>query len=83
MIALQKCTSVMTAKGITPYELKRLFKPFEGGREGGAGLGLAITVALMELHDGTLGAESFVDVGSTFTATIPLHPTALTQAGFA
>ncbi len=70
-------------KGITPYELKRLFKPFEGGREGGAGLGLAITVALMELHDGTLGAESFVGVGSTFTATIPLHPTALTQAGFA
>lgn len=70
-------------KGISPTELKRLFKPFEGGREGGAGLGLAITVALMELHDGTLGAESTVGEGSTFTATIPLHPTALTQAGFA
>ncbi|MDP3279166.1 MAG: HAMP domain-containing sensor histidine kinase [Deltaproteobacteria bacterium] len=69
--------------GIQASELKRLFKPFESGREGGAGLGLAITVALLELHGGTLRAESVPGSGSTFTATIPLHPTALSQAGFA
>jgi len=70
-------------RGIRPQDMKRLFKPFERGREGGTGLGLAITVALLELHDGKLGAESVEQQGSTFTATVPLHETALSQAGFA
>jgi signal transduction histidine kinase len=71
-------------RGINTHDIKRLFKPFERGREGGGtGLGLAITVALLELHEGTLGAESVEGQGSTFTATVPLHETALTQAGFA
>ena len=74
--------------GIRPQDLKRLFKPFERGRTGestraGAGLGLAITVALLELHGGRLAAESEVGHGSTFIATLPLRPTALQQAGFA
>ncbi len=73
--------------GINPRDLKRLFKPFERGRSGessrsGAGLGLAITVALVELHGGTLGAESEIGRGSTFIATLPLRMTALAQAGF-
>ncbi len=71
-------------RGIKTHDIKRLFKPFERGPEGsGTGLGLAITVALLELHEGTLGAESVEGQGSTFTATVPLHETALTQAGFA
>lgn len=71
-------------RGIRPQDMKRLFKPFERGREGGGtGLGLAITVALLELHDGKLGAESVEEQGSTFTAHVPLHKTALSQAGFA
>jgi signal transduction histidine kinase len=78
--------------GITPQELKRLFKPFErgrvatsegGGSRAGAGLGLAIALALLEVHGGSLGAESEVGKGSTFVATLPLQPTALAQAGFA
>lgn len=73
--------------GIRPADIKRLFKPFERGRTGestraGAGLGLAITVALVELHGGTLRAESELGQGSTFTVTLPLRPTALAQAGF-
>jgi signal transduction histidine kinase len=70
-------------RGIRPQDMKRLFKPFERGREGGTGLGLAITVALLELHEGKLGAESVEGQGSTFTAHVPLHETALSQAGFA
>ena len=76
--------------GIKPRDLKRLFKPFERGRNtgsgetrSGAGLGLAITVALLDLHGGNLRAESEVGKGSRFIATIPLRPTALDQAGFA
>jgi two-component system sensor histidine kinase ChiS len=74
--------------GIRSQDLKRLFKPFERGRSveaarAGAGLGLAITVALLELHGGRLAAESEVGKGSKFIATLPLRPTALEQAGFA
>lgn len=60
--------------GIAPAELKRLFKPFERGRTAearGAGLGLAITLGLVELHGGTLSAHSVVGEGSTFTVTLP------------
>ncbi len=61
-------------QGIAPSELKRLFKPFERGRTAearGAGLGLAITLGLVELHGGALSAHSEVGQGSTFTATLP------------
>ncbi len=60
--------------GIAAAELRRLFKPFERGRGAearGAGLGLAITLGLVELHGGTLSAHSEVGVGSTFTITLP------------
>lgn len=60
--------------GIPPGDLRRLFKPFERGRTAearGAGLGLAITLALVELHGGTLSAHSDVGRGSTFTITLP------------
>ena len=60
--------------GIAPGELRRLFRPFERGDTAearGAGLGLAITVALVDLHGGTLSAHSEVGRGSTFTAHLP------------
>lgn len=69
--------------GIAPGELKRLFKPFERGRTAearGAGLGLAITLGLVELHGGTLSAHSVVGEGSTFTVTLPAGMTPLPGA---
>jgi signal transduction histidine kinase len=72
-------------QGIAAADLRRLFKPFERGHTAearGAGLGLAITLALVELHGGSLSATSAVGEGSTFTATLPTglaplegHPT--------
>ncbi len=65
--------------GITPDVLPYIFDAFEQGdahitREfGGMGLGLAITKNLVELHRGTIRAESGgAKQGSTFTVELPL-----------
>src|SRR5262249_38417170 len=53
-----------TGIGIVPEVLPRIFDAFEQGdagitrQFGGLGLGLAITKALVELHDGSIRAES-------------------------
>jgi signal transduction histidine kinase len=67
-----------TGKGIVPEFLPYVFESFrqEEGRavrtEGGLGLGMAITRRLVELHGGTIAAESAgPDLGSTFTLRLP------------
>ena len=64
--------------GIAPDVLPRIFDAFEQGdakvthRFGGLGLGLAISKALIELHDGTIRAHSDgPGRGSTFTIELP------------
>jgi two-component system, chemotaxis family, CheB/CheR fusion protein len=52
-----------TGAGIRPDMLTRIFEPFEQGevaplRHGGLGLGLSISKALVELHGGTIRAQS-------------------------
>ena len=66
---------VDTGIGIEPDVLPRLFHAFEQGEQtitrrfGGLGLGLTITRALVEMHHGTITAESAgKNQGSTFTA---------------
>lgn len=63
-----------TGAGITPQTLPVIFRAFEQGetREpqsaGGLGLGLAISKAIVELHGGTIRAESAGQgLGATFT----------------
>lgn len=68
-----------TGRGIAPESLERVFDPFEqegpGGRSHkGLGLGLAISRALIELHGGTIHAESEgAGRGATFIVTLPAH----------
>jgi signal transduction histidine kinase len=64
-----------TGIGIAPENLERAFLPFEQVSPtdaSGAGLGLAISRRITELHGGTLTAESAVGRGSTFTIALPV-----------
>ncbi len=61
--------------GIPEDELESIFDPYkqgEAGRQaGGSGLGLMIAKRLVELHGGSLSAESQVGVGSRFILSLP------------
>jgi len=65
-----------TGVGIEPSLLSRVFHPFEQaerGVQGGLGLGLAITKALVELHSGHISLESRGHGhGTTVTVSLPL-----------
>jgi len=63
--------------GMNSAELQRIFGEFEQGdltraREGGVGLGLAISARIMAEAGGALGVESEFGKGSTFTIRLPL-----------
>jgi signal transduction histidine kinase len=64
--------------GIKPAERERVFKRFHRGRakgtdgERGAGLGLSICKEIMQLHGGTLEADSRKPRGTVMTAWFPL-----------
>jgi signal transduction histidine kinase len=68
-----------TGIGIAPEDLPRVFDEFRQVGQGtakaeGTGLGLALTKRLVELHGGSIRAESVVGVGSTFTFILPGRP---------
>lgn len=63
-----------TGIGIAPEDLDRAFLPFEQVSRTstpGAGLGLAISRSLAELHGGQLVVSSTLHEGSSFTLTLP------------
>ncbi|MFQ5991001.1 MAG: sensor histidine kinase, partial [Nitrospiraceae bacterium] len=62
--------------GIPPHELDRVFEKFYRGESSpaearGAGLGLAISKHLIELHGGEIWVESQPGQGSRFSFTLP------------
>jgi len=71
--------------GMTPEQLRALFKPFtQASREtarlyGGTGLGLAISKRLTEALGGSITAHSEPDVGSTFCLVFPLEDIVSTE----
>jgi signal transduction histidine kinase len=73
--------------GIPPDQLERIFERFTRGdagltqRVGGTGLGLAISKSLVELHGGSIRAESTVGEGSTFHVRLPIATGAPVDGG--
>jgi len=58
--------------GIAPELLPKLFDPFFSTKEGGSGLGLALTQQIIRDHGGDLRVESVVGRGTTFTVSVPV-----------
>jgi signal transduction histidine kinase len=73
--------------GIPPDQLERIFERFTRGdagltqRVGGTGLGLAISKSLIELHGGSIVAESSLGGGSTFRVRLPIATGAAMDGG--
>lgn len=76
--ALVEITVVDTGIGISPEDIRVIFKPFKQlepsltKRFPGVGLGLAVMKRLVELHGGQIRCESKVGQGSTFTVVLPV-----------
>jgi signal transduction histidine kinase len=58
--------------GIANDLLPRLFDPFFSTKEGGNGLGLALTQQIVRDHGGELHVDSRVGRGTTFTLSVPI-----------
>ncbi|MCL5997221.1 MAG: hybrid sensor histidine kinase/response regulator [Chloroflexi bacterium] len=71
-----------TGPGISVDDAERIFEPFQQSATGpwtsrnGSGLGLSISKQFVELHDGQMGLQSQLGVGSTFYFRLPFVPPA-------
>ena len=77
-----------TGEGIQPDVLPHIFERFRQGdssttrTHGGLGIGLSLVRHLLDLHGGTVHAESGgPGLGSTFTVTLPAAPAAANESG--
>ncbi len=62
--------------GIEPETLKRIFEPFHTTKEPGVGtgLGLAVSLSIVEAHGGSIGVSSRPGEGTEIEVTLPLRP---------
>ena len=61
----------LQAKPLATEVQARLFEPFVSTKQGGTGLGLALTHQIIREHGGELRVESRPERGATFTVVLP------------
>lgn len=68
-------TGIGIAAADLPYIFERFYRgdPSRSRESGGSGIGLTITKALVEAHNGTISVESEPDKGTTFRVVFDLH----------
>ncbi len=62
-----------TGEGIVPENLDRVFDPFFTTRPSGTGLGLSVSLGIVQQHGGRIQVASQVGQGSTFTVWLPVE----------
>ena len=60
-----------TGAGIPQESLEKIFEPYFSTKETGTGLGLAIVQKVVEMHHGTIEADSVEGEGTKFTVRLP------------
>jgi signal transduction histidine kinase len=58
--------------GLDRQQLARVFEPFYSTKEGGLGMGLAISRSILTAHGGSLDAAPNEGAGVTFRCTLPV-----------
>jgi two-component system NtrC family sensor kinase len=62
-----------TGEGIPDEVADKIFDPFFTTKDNGNGLGLAITLGLIEQHDGTIDVQSEPGMGTTFSIKLSME----------
>jgi signal transduction histidine kinase len=70
-----------TGVGIAPADAERVFNPFFSTKDGGTGLGLALTHKIIEDHGGSIDFRARPAGGTTFRIELPLFPDPPLDAG--
>jgi signal transduction histidine kinase len=61
-----------TGCGVAKENLSRVFDPYFTTKPDGTGLGLAMSVKIIEEHGGTISFQSDCDSGTTVTVILPV-----------